>query len=117
VNPSWQNPKNRTCKQETRSEKAAKTRIGKYLTQVETNFINKTIDLSQTNVIIDVSADAGKFSRISQTSNAATISLDIDSYGLKRLKLKTTNIDAIQTDAEKSPLKTKPSTPYLCSKP
>jgi ubiquinone/menaquinone biosynthesis C-methylase UbiE len=90
---------------ETHWEKAAKTRMGKYLTNVETSFINKALDLSQSNVIMDVGAEAGRFSELSKTSNAATISLDIDSYGLKRLKQKTGHIEAIVADARKIPIK------------
>jgi ubiquinone/menaquinone biosynthesis C-methylase UbiE len=98
-------PQKQDVSAETHWEKAAKTRMGKYLTQVETNFINKAIDLSQTNVIMDVGAEAGRFSQLSKTSNAVTISLDIDLYGLKRLKQKTTNINAILADARKIPIK------------
>src|SRR3990170_2401893 len=79
--------------------------MGKYLTQVETRFILNSIDLSQANAIMDVGAEAGRFSRFSKNNNAETISLDIDSYGLKRLKLKAKNTDAIQADARRTPVK------------
>ena len=79
--------------------------MGKYLTQVETRFILNSIDLSQANAIMDVGAEAGRFSRFSKNNNTETISLDIDSYGLKRLKLQEKNTNAIQADARKIPVK------------
>jgi ubiquinone/menaquinone biosynthesis C-methylase UbiE len=91
--------------EETHWEKAAKTRMGKYLTRMETDFILKSIAQSQPCSVMDVGAEAGRFSSIDSEENAAVISIDIDSYGLKRLKLKTTNVDAIQADARKIPLK------------
>jgi ubiquinone/menaquinone biosynthesis C-methylase UbiE len=90
---------------ETHWEKAAKTRMGKYLTQVETCFIQNSIDLSHVNTIMDVGAEAGRFSQLSKTDNAETISIDIDSYGLKRLKLKAKSTNAVQADARKLPVK------------
>jgi SAM-dependent methyltransferase len=89
--------------EETHWEKAAKTRMGKYLTQVETNFIQNALNLTQLHVIMDVGAEAGRFSQLN--TSAETISIDIDPYGLKRLKQKTSNIKVIQADARKIPLK------------
>ena len=38
---------------------AAKTKMGKYLTNLETDFISKSIDLSQENItVMDVGAEA-----------------------------------------------------------
>jgi ubiquinone/menaquinone biosynthesis C-methylase UbiE len=91
--------------EETHWEKAAKTRMGKYLTQVETNFILNNIDPSQANAIMDVGAEAGRFSRFSKNTNTETISTDIDSTGLKRLKIMARNTNVIQADARKTPLK------------
>jgi ubiquinone/menaquinone biosynthesis C-methylase UbiE len=90
--------------EETHWEKAAKTRMGKYLTQIETQFIQNSINPSNLKVVMDVGAEAGRFSQLSN-SNAETISLDVDSYGLKRLKLKTESINAIQADAKKIPIR------------
>jgi ubiquinone/menaquinone biosynthesis C-methylase UbiE len=90
---------------ETHWEKAAKTRMGKYLTRMETDFIFKSITPSQTCTIMDVGAEAGRFSSLSSDKNATVIGIDIDSYGLKRLKLKNKNVDVIQADARKIPLK------------
>jgi ubiquinone/menaquinone biosynthesis C-methylase UbiE len=90
--------------EETHWEKAAKTRMGKYLTQIETRFIQDSINLSNTNTIMDVGAEAGRFSQC-PTENTTIISIDIDSYGLKRLKQKTKQAHVIQADARKIPLK------------
>ena len=91
--------------EETHWERAAKTRMGKYLTRIETDFIFKSIEPSQTCTVMDVGAEAGRFSLLASDKNATVIGIDIDSYGLKRLKLKTKNINVIQADARKIPLK------------
>ena len=91
---------------ETHWEKAAKTRMGKYLTSLETNFISKSIDLSQENIkVMDVGAEAGRFSLLAVDSKATVVSVDINSYALKRLKLKNKQISIIQADARHLPLK------------
>lgn len=88
---------------ETHWEIAAKTRMGKYLTQVETKFIHDSLNLASINTVMDVGAEAGRFSQLN--SKAETISIDIDSYGLKRLRLKSKTIGAIQADARKIPVR------------
>ncbi len=91
--------------EETHWEKAAKTRMGKYLTRLETDFIVKSLDLSKLNLVIDVGAEAGRFSLLAEASRATVIGIDIDSYSLKRLKLKNRNVNVIQADARKIPLR------------
>jgi len=91
---------------ETHWEKAAKTRMGKYLTNLETDFISKSIDLSQKNItVMDVGAEAGRFSLLADNSKATVVSVDVNSYALKRLKLKTKQVNIIQADARHLPLK------------
>jgi ubiquinone/menaquinone biosynthesis C-methylase UbiE len=91
---------------ETHWEKAAKTRMGKYLTKIETDFISKSVDLSQENIaVMDVGAEAGRFSLLPETSKATVVSVDLDSYALRRLKLKTNQVNVIQADARNLPLK------------
>lgn len=91
---------------ETHWEKAAKTRMGKYLTNLETDFISKSIDLSKENIaVIDVGAEAGRFSLLAANNKTCAVSVDINSYGLKRLKLKTKQVNIIQADARNLPLK------------
>ena len=79
--------------------------MGKYLTQIETRFIQSSINLSQTKTIMDVGAEAGRFSQFSKTNTTETISLDIDKYGLKRLKHNAKGTSVIQADARKIPIK------------
>jgi len=97
--------KKKSFSEETHWEKAAKTRMGKYLTQIESDFIFRSIKPSQTCTIMDVGTEAGRFSSIASDKNAAVIGIDIDSYGLKRLKLKTKNVEIIQADARKIPMR------------
>ena len=91
--------------EETGWEKAAKTRMGKYLTRIETDFIFESIPLSETCTILDVGAEAGRFSLLASDNNATVIGLDLDSYGLKRLKLKTKNVNVVQGDVRRLPLR------------
>ena len=79
--------------------------MGKYLTRVETDFIFNSVIPSQMHTIMDVGAEAGRFSLLAADSNATVIGIDIDSYGLKRLKLKTKRVNVIEADARKIPLK------------
>lgn len=80
--------------------------MGKYLTDLETNFISKSINLGKENLIVmDVGAEAGRFSLFASNYNVTVISVDLDSYSLKRLKLKEKQVNVIQADARKLPLK------------
>jgi ubiquinone/menaquinone biosynthesis C-methylase UbiE len=54
---------------------------------------------------MNVGTEAGRFSSLASEKNATVIGIDIDSYGLKRLKLETKNVDVIQADARKIQLK------------
>ncbi len=54
---------------------------------------------------MDVGAEAGRFSLLAAKSKATVVSLDIDSYSLKRLKRKNKQVNIIQADARKLPLK------------
>ena len=90
--------------EETHWEKAAETRMGKYLTRIETQFIKDSIRLQNSNILMDIGAEAGRFSNIS-VEGTLVISIDIESYGLQRLKLKTRSANVIQADARNLPLK------------
>jgi ubiquinone/menaquinone biosynthesis C-methylase UbiE len=94
-----------TLSEETHWEKAAKTRMGKYLTRLETDFLLNSVDPSKTSMVIDVGAEAGRFSLIAANSNITVIGIDIDSYSLRRLKQKNKDVTVIQADARKIPLK------------
>ncbi|MCL2358407.1 MAG: class I SAM-dependent methyltransferase [Nitrososphaerota archaeon] len=91
---------------ETHWEMAAKTKMGKYLTRLETGFISKSIDLSQKNLsVMDVGAEAGRFSLLPQNSKAQVVSIDINAYALRRLKQKSRHVNIILADARNLPLK------------
>jgi ubiquinone/menaquinone biosynthesis C-methylase UbiE len=91
---------------QTHWEYAAQTRMGKYLTDLETAFISKTIDLSRQNLtVMDVGAEAGRFSVFAADSKAYVVSIDLDAYALRRLKLKNKTVNIIQADARHLPLK------------
>lgn len=91
---------------ETHWEMAAKTKMGKYLTKLETDFISKSIDLSQENLsVMDVGAEAGRFSLLPQNSKVQVVSIDINACALRRLKQKTRQVNIILADARHLPLK------------
>ena len=91
---------------ETHWEMAAKTRMGKYLTNLETDFISKSVDLNRDNItVMDVGAESGRFSLLATSSKATVVSIDVNSYALKRLKLKNRQVSIIQADARHLPLK------------
>lgn len=92
--------------EETHWEKAAKTRLGKYLTSIETDFISKSINLSKSSMVLDVGAEAGRFSMLAANSSLNVTGIDIDSQSLRRLKTKNKDVTVIQADARKMPLKT-----------
>lgn len=91
---------------ETHWEFAAKTRMGKYLTKIETDFINKSVDLSKENItVMDVGAEAGRFSLIAANKKTTVVSVDVNSYALKRLKQKSREVNVILADARVLPIK------------
>ncbi len=79
--------------------------MGKYLTRMETNFILTSIDLSRINAVLDVGAEAGRFSQLTTNGNASVVSIDIEPTSLKRLKLKNKAANVIQADGRKIPLR------------
>jgi len=79
--------------------------MGKYLTGLETDFISKTVDLSKTSLVLDVGAEAGRFSLMASASKMTVVGIDIDAYSLRRLKLKEANVAIIQADARNIPIR------------
>jgi ubiquinone/menaquinone biosynthesis C-methylase UbiE len=86
-------------------ETAARTKLGKYLTDIETHFISDVIKVLEPHMMLDIGAGAGKFSLLAAKSNINVVSLDLVSYGLKRLKLNNKGIHIIKADARKIPLR------------
>lgn len=80
--------------------------MGKYLTYIETIFVSASINKAHPQMVMDIGAETGKFSLLASEKNATVISIDIDSNGLKRLRRQNKNIEVIQADARKIPLKT-----------
>jgi SAM-dependent methyltransferase len=89
--------------EETHWEKAAKTRMGKYLTEIETRFVSETIEIDKCSLIIDIGAEAGRFSVFATGGNVEVMGIDIDSYGLKRLRAKDRHVNVVQADARHLP--------------
>jgi ubiquinone/menaquinone biosynthesis C-methylase UbiE len=90
--------------EETHWEMAAKTRMGKYLTLIESNFIFNSVGNSEMHIIMDVGAEAGRFSLLAAGKSAVVIGIDIDNYSLNRLRRKNKEISLIQADARNIPL-------------
>lgn len=91
---------------QTHWEIAAQTRIGKYLTKLETDFITKSIDFNRQNLtVMDVGAEAGRFSLFAAKANVDVVSIDLNLYALKRLKAKNRLVNIVQADATHLPIK------------
>ncbi|MBM4400743.1 MAG: class I SAM-dependent methyltransferase [Crenarchaeota archaeon] len=54
---------------------------------------------------MDVGAEAGRFSLLTSNSEATVKVIGISSYGLKRLKRKAKDLNGIQANARKMPIK------------
>lgn len=79
--------------------------MGKYLTQMETKFISDSIEQTHPGMVMDIGAEAGKFSLLASEKKANVVSVDMDSVGLKRIKLQNNNIHVIKGDARRIPLR------------
>jgi ubiquinone/menaquinone biosynthesis C-methylase UbiE len=91
--------------QETHWEMAEKTRMGKYLTEVETVFIKKTVDFSKTDLVLDVGAEAGRISLIALSTKTNVVGIDIDVSSLRRLRKRTKQACVVAADARYLPFK------------
>lgn len=90
---------------ETFWEVAARTKMGAYLTEMETTFFLESIAFHEGDLVCDIGAGAGKFSLLASARKANVIALDIDRHGLTRLKAKDPKIEVIIADAKYLPLK------------
>lgn len=77
--------------------------MGKYITEIETRFIEKNLNPASISIVMDVGAEAGRFSQLN--TNIQTISIDINKQSLKRLQKKAPNTYIIQADARQIPIK------------
>jgi len=94
-----------SCVPETHWEIAAKTRMGKYLTEVETVFITKNVDFSKTDFVLDVGAESGRISLLALNNKTNVVSIDIGCSSLRRLKQRTKQAYIVAADARKLPFK------------
>jgi len=90
---------------ETHWELAAKTRMGKYLTEVETVFIAKAVDFSKSEFVLDVGAESGRISLLALNNKTNVVSVDVDCASLKRLRQRAKQAHIVAADARKLPFK------------
>jgi tRNA1(Val) A37 N6-methylase TrmN6 len=76
--------------------------MGKYLTRVKTDFIFNSVDPAKMHRIMDLGAEAGRFSLLVADKNATVIGIDIDPYGMKRLNSKPNTSTSFKLTQEKS---------------
>jgi ubiquinone/menaquinone biosynthesis C-methylase UbiE len=79
--------------------------MGKYLTAVETVFINKAVDFSRTEFVLDVGAESGRISLLTLNTKTNVVSIDIDRISLRRLRQRTKQPYVIVADARCLPFK------------
>ena len=94
-----------TVASEPQWEKAAKTKMGAYLTSIEIAFIKKKVDFSQTRFIADVGCGGGKYTRLALQSGAEVVSLDRDLDSLRWLRQSSANANPVLADAAALPLR------------
>ncbi len=98
-------PLNTPSVQETHWEMAAKTRMGKYLTKTEKDFILRAVDFAKTQLVLDVGAESGRVSLFALNTKTSVVSIDIDTISLRRLKQRTKQASIVAADARKLPFK------------
>ena len=86
-------------------ERAARTKMGIYLTTIETTFILKSIDFDHYKVVVDLDSGGGKFSILAFQKNAYVISLDRDLNSLKWLKARDHSSNVVLGDVRALPLR------------
>ncbi|MDR2700120.1 MAG: class I SAM-dependent methyltransferase [Nitrososphaerota archaeon] len=91
--------------QETHWELAEKTRMGKYLTEVETFFIKKAVDFTKTELVLDVGAESGRISLLALSTKTNVVSIDIDRVSLRRLKQRANQAYIVAADARYLPFR------------
>ncbi|MGA3192909.1 MAG: class I SAM-dependent methyltransferase [Candidatus Bathyarchaeia archaeon] len=85
-------------------ERTAKTKMGIYLTSIETAFILKSVDFDH-KTIADLGSGGGKFSILALRKSAYVISLDRDLGSLKWLKSRDHSSNVILGDVTALPLR------------
>jgi len=80
-------------------ERAIKTRMGKYLNDVELAFIAKSVDFSRFKLVLDVGAESGQLSFLVIDNKTDVVNIDIDRGSLIRCKQRLVHACVIMADA------------------
>lgn len=91
--------------EETFWEKGNLTRMGVYITALEMDFLASAVGETENQNLLDIGAGAGRFSIPLSEKGMHATSLDLDFHSLKRLKFKNGNVNVVQSDARRIPLK------------
>ncbi|MDR2707498.1 MAG: class I SAM-dependent methyltransferase [Nitrososphaerota archaeon] len=87
-------------------ERAAKTCMGKYLSEIEMSFIAKTVDFSKFSLVLDVGSESGRLSFLAVNNNVTNVvNIDIDRGSLVRFRQRMANACVILADARYLPFK------------
>ncbi|MEM4733284.1 MAG: class I SAM-dependent methyltransferase [Candidatus Bathyarchaeia archaeon] len=80
------------------------TKMGVYITNIEMHFIFDSKNLKMGGLVVDVGANAGRFS-LPAAEIMDVVAIDLDTCALKRLRLKNRAVNIIVADARFIPLK------------
>jgi ubiquinone/menaquinone biosynthesis C-methylase UbiE len=80
------------------------TKMGIYITNIEMKFIFDSNNLKEGGLVVDVGANAGRFS-LPAAEIMTVVAIDLDLNALKRLRFRNNNINIIVADARFIPLK------------
>jgi SAM-dependent methyltransferase len=86
-------------------ERATKTCMGKYLSEIEMSFIAKTVDISQFNLVLDVGSESGRLSFLAVNNKTEVVNIDIDRNSLVRLRQRMAKARVVVADARCLPFK------------
>ncbi|MCX8151378.1 MAG: class I SAM-dependent methyltransferase [Candidatus Bathyarchaeota archaeon] len=80
------------------------TTMGTYITDLEMHFIFSSNHLKAGGLVVDVGANAGRFS-IPAAEVARVVAIDLDLHALKRLRLQNQDVDVVVADARFIPIR------------
>ncbi|MEM2969197.1 MAG: class I SAM-dependent methyltransferase [Candidatus Bathyarchaeales archaeon] len=90
--------------EETYWEKMNRRAMGVYITNIEMHFIFDSKNLKIGGLVVDVGANAGRFS-LPAAEIMEVVAIDLDIHALKRLRLHSRKVNVIVADARFLPLK------------
>jgi len=94
-----------TTPEETYWEKANKTKMGTYITDMEMTFLFSSVNSLKCGLVADLGAGAGRFSIPLAKNNTNVAAIDISLHGLKRLKYKNKDVNTVLGDVKAIPLR------------